>query len=70
MSAGEEQGNAMNKFDYALLALATLILAAAFVISPEGSATSNPHGEPANDMYFLSTHRSAAILPDEEFPPY
>jgi hypothetical protein len=59
----------MNKFDYALLALATLILAGAFLISPEGSATGNPQREPANDAYFIGNNRSAAILPDEDFPP-
>jgi len=61
----------MHRYEYAVLALAALILAAVFVVSPEGSATQNPQEVPANDIYFLSSQRSAAAaLPDEDFAPH
>jgi hypothetical protein len=61
----------MHKYDYALLALAALILAAAFVIfTPEGSSTGTRHWAPADGIHLSGIHRSTGILPDEDFPPH
>ena len=63
----------MQKYDDALLALAALILAAAFVMaSPEGSATGNRQWAPApaDGIHLSGIHRGTAISPDEDFPPH
>ena len=60
----------MHKYDYVLLALAALILAASFVMaSPEGLATEQRRWAPA-DIHLSGIHRSTAMLPDEDFPPH
>jgi hypothetical protein len=59
----------MYKYDYILLALAALILAAAFVASPEGSATTERQWAPA-DIHLSGIHRSTAMLPDENLPAH
>ena len=71
MSAGEDRGITMHKYDYALLALAALILAAAFVMaSSEGSASGDRQWAPAEGIHLSGIHRSIAVLPDEHFPPH
>ena len=71
MSTGEKRGIAMQKYDYAVLALAALILAVAFVMaSPEGSATGNRRWAPAEGIHLSGVHRSTANLSDEDFPPH
>jgi hypothetical protein len=59
----------MHKYDYILLALAALTLAAAFFASPEGSAEGTPQWAPA-DIHLSGIYRSTAMLPEEDFPPY
>ena len=59
----------MHTYDYALLALAALILAAAFIASPEGKATTERQWAPA-DVHFAGVHRGTAMLPEEDFPPH
>ena len=58
----------MHNYDYIVLALAALILAAAFLNSPEGSAMPERQWAPA-DLHFSGVHRSTAMLPDDDFPP-
>jgi len=62
-------GIVMHRYDYVLLALAALILAAAFFASPEGPAAMNPQWAPAG-IHLPGGYRSTAMLPDEDFPPY
>jgi hypothetical protein len=62
-------GTAVHKCEYALLALAALILAAAFVASPEGSAATERQWAPA-DIHLSGVYRNTAMLAEENFPPH
>jgi hypothetical protein len=58
----------MHKCDYVLLALAALTLELAFTASPD-SASTKPQWAPA-EIHLSGVHRSTAMLPEEDFPPY
>jgi hypothetical protein len=61
----------VHRYDYALLALAALILAVAFlIVSPEGSATGTPQWAAADGIHLSGISRSTAILPDDDFPAH
>ena len=72
MSVGNEQGIVMRTYEFAVLALAALILAAAFAITfpPEGSATVKREWSPAFTLHFAGVHRNAPNLLDDDFPPH
>ena len=70
MSAGQERGIAMRKYEYAALALAALTLAVAFAIASGGSASGKLQWAPSSGIYLSGIHRRMAILPDDDFPPH
>ena len=58
----------MYRYDYVLLALAALVLAAAFLVSPKGSA-GRLQWAPA-EIHLSGIHRNTAMLPEEDFPAH
>jgi hypothetical protein len=59
----------MHTYDYIVLALVALMLAAAFATSPEGAPTIDRQWAPA-DIHLSGIYRSTAMLPEEHFPPH
>ncbi len=58
----------MHTHDYVLLALAALIVAAAFALLPDAAATSEPMRAYQIDISGLN--RNAVYLPEEDFPAH
>ena len=58
----------MHTHDYVLLALAALILAGAFALLPNSTATGDPIQSYQIDISGLN--RNATYLPEEEFPAH
>jgi hypothetical protein len=60
----------MQTHDYAFLALAAVIAAAAILISPKGSASVKQPWMPGYGLDLSGINRSVGPLPEEEFPAH
>lgn len=60
----------MSKYDCVLLAFAAFVLAIAFAIAPEGSASSHRQWASTASIHLSGISRNSALLPDEDFPPH